>query len=209
MHGKTDIARSIKRYLSLMWDEDSGWTIRTERRVVKDDQRPVAVVLLGQKQILRARSSRNQGMVVEGMPLTLYAYPPVGEDERLANAAAEELADLLMDVFTTGLSPDPKDVDQDPPWYSRSGPFRLPLWDYAGVPLTGKGRAGPEEPHDVIWVDPDSVTVQNLEDPQDAKRRTVVLEARLSIDRPGRREPQGPVTKEMPGGFKVVGTGEL
>lgn len=207
MYRKADIARSIKRYLSLMWNEDSGWTIRTERRVVGDDQRPVAVVLLGDKRIIRARTSRNQGMVVEGVPLTLYAYPPVGEDERLANAEGEKIADLLSDVFTLGLSPD--DEEKDPAWFPFSAPFRIPLWDYSDVPLTGDKRGGPEEPHDVIWVDPDSLSVQNLEDPQDAKRRTVAVEARLSIARPGRAEPQGPPVKEMPGGFKVVGSGEL
>lgn len=206
MYRETDIARSIKRYLSLMWDEDSGWTIRTERRVVTDDQRPVAVVLLGDKRIIHARTSVNQGMVEEAIPLTLYAYPAPGTDEREAQAAADDIKATLWDVFTLGLSPE---EGEEAPWFSKSAPFRLPLWDYAGVPLTGKKRAGPKEPHDVIWVDPDSLSAQNLEDPQDAKRRTVVVEARLSIRRPGRREEEGEPVTGLEGDFKPVGSGEV
>jgi hypothetical protein len=201
MYSDTDIARSIRRYLSLMWDEDSGWEIRIARKVVADDQRPIAVVLLGDRRPLSARTSRHQGNVVEELPITIYAYPAVGEDEEAATVAAGEIKDLLLRVFEHGLSPDPKDADQEPAWLAKAGPFNIPLWNYDGIALD---KPGPEEPHDVIWVDVKSLTGQNLEDPQDGKRRTVVVEFRASIERAGRTVPDGPPVAELPGGFKPI-----
>lgn len=230
MYGSTDIARSIRRYLTLMWDKESDWTTRTARRVIADDDRPIAVVLLGDRRTVSARTSRNQGNIVEAVPVTIYAYPEVGKDEMEATVAADIIRDELADLISFGLSPEapePEPPEEEEPeeepeseeepappplppaWVAKSGPFRIPLWDYAGVPLTGAERAGPEDPHDVIWVDPDSLSVQNLEDPQDGKRRTVVIEFRASIERPGRIEPEGPPVASMPGQFKPVGSGEL
>lgn len=208
-YGTLDIARSIRRYLTLMWDQDSGWTTRIVRQMVADDQRPVAVILVGEKTVLRARAARTQGQVEEGLPVTIYAYPPVGEDELAATAAASAIADTLGAMITFGLSPDEDEEKEDPAWPAKAGPFRLPLWDYAGVPLTGDKRAGPDEPHDVIWVAPESLNVQNLEDPQDGKRRTVVCEFRASIERGGRVEPEGPPVGSMPGHYKPFGHGEV
>jgi len=201
MYGDTDLARSIRRYLSLMWDEDSGWEIRIARRVVADDERPVAVVLLGDRRPLSARTSRNQGNIVEELPVTVYAYPAVGEDEEAATVAAGEIKDLLLRVFEHGLSPDPEDEDQEPPWIAKAGPFNVPLWDYDGI---GLDEPGPDEPHDVIWVDVNSLSGQNLEDPQDGKRRTVVVEFRASVERPGRTVQEGPPVAGLPGGFKPI-----
>lgn len=206
---KDDIARSIARYLSLMWDKDSGWEIRTAREVVADDQRPVAVILLGAKTTLSARTSRNQGNVLEAVPVTLYAYPPVGETELAARGAGDAIADELNDMIVFGLSPDADEEKDDPAWPTMAGPFHLPLWDYAGVPLEGAGRAGPEEPHATLEVEQDSLNVQNLEDPQDGKRRTIVCEFRVRIDRPGRTVPEGPPVGSMPGTFKPLGSGRL
>jgi hypothetical protein len=206
MYGDADIARSIRRYLSLLWDEDSGWELRIARRVIADDERPVAVVLLGDRRVLSARTSRDQGNVVEELPVTVYAYPAVGDDEEAATVAAGEIKDLLLQVFEVGLSPDPKDEDQEPAWTTKAGPFNIPLWDYDGVALD---KAGPEDPHDVIWVNVDSLSGQNLEDPQDGKRRTVVIEFRASIERPGRIVPEGPPVSEMPGHFGPIVKGSL
>lgn len=201
MYTDTDIARSIRRYLSLMWDEDSGWEIRIARKVVADDQRPIAVVLLGDRSPTSARVSRVQGNVVEALPVTIYGYPAVGENEEAATVAAGEIKDLLLRVFEHGLSPDPEDEDQEPDWLAKAGPFRVPLWDYDGIALD---KPGPDKPHDVIWVDVNSLTGQNLEDPQDGKRRTVVVEFRASIERPGRVIPDGPPVSSLPGGFKPI-----
>ncbi|MGH2939448.1 MAG: hypothetical protein ACRDPE_15175 [Solirubrobacterales bacterium] len=205
--GTTDIARSIRRYLTLMWDKDSGWTTRIARRVVADDERPVAVILLGDAVVTSARRGRNQGNVTEAWPVTIYAYPPIGEDEQAATVAADAIRDQLRAMIVTGLAPaDPK---EKPSWLAKAGPFVLPLWDYAGVPLEGPERGGPADPHDVIWVDESSLTAQNLEDPQDGKRRTVVLEFRISIERPGRIVPEGPVVGSMPGQYKPLGSGHV
>lgn len=208
-YSKDDLARSIARYLALMWDEDSGWEIRTAREVVADDARPVAVVLLGQKTVLSARTSRNQGQVMEAVPVTLYAYPLVGASELAARGAGDAIADELNDMVVFGLSPDDDEAKEEPTWPRWAGPFHVPIWDYAGVPLEGPDRAGPEDPYGTVEVDPDSLNVDNLEDPQDGKRRTVVCEFRVRIDRPGRTIPEGPPVGSMPGTFKPLGTGQL
>jgi hypothetical protein len=199
--GSTDIRRSIARYLSLMWDKDSGWEIRIARQVVADDARPVAVVLLGDGRTLEARTARDQGYVTEAWPVTIYAYPPVLDDEEAASAAADEIKDLLGVVFTLGLSPDEDEAKEDPAWVEKAGPFRIPLWDYSGIALD---KPGPAEPHGVIWVDVSSLSKRNLEDPEDGKRRSVVVEFRASIQRPGRQGPTGPVVGSIKGGFKPV-----
>lgn len=197
MYGDMDIARSIRRYLSLMWDEDSGWELRVARRVVADDERPVAVVLLGRRRILSARTSRHQGNVIEELPVTVYAYPSVPGDEEKATAEAAAIKDLLSRALSFGLSPE----SGEPSWTEKAGPFHIPLWDYDGVALDA---AGPEDPHDTISIDPDSLDAQNLEDPQDGKRRTVSVEFRVSIERPGRTVPDGPPVASIPGGFKPI-----
>jgi hypothetical protein len=67
-----------------------------------------------------------------------------------------------------------------------AGPLVLPLWDYEGVPITGPEKAGPADPHDVLWIIQGSLSVNAIQDPDDPLRWTVVANFRVSVERPGR-----------------------
>lgn len=203
----TDIKRSIQRYLEGTLTDD--WTIRTQRRQVSDEDRPVAVVDTGEESVLRARESRTQGEVESLVPVTISCYPPLPvapEDEdpdapfdaiREADLAAAQLATHLRRWMMIGLTVKDKDGRH---W---AGPFRIPLYDYAAVPLTGKDRGGPVDPHDVLWVQRESLKVRPLQDPEDDLRWTVVCEFRVTVEEPGRvrGEEEGYEAERLTGRF--------
>lgn len=208
----TDIKRSIQRYLEGTLDED--WTIRTQRRQVSDEERPVAAVMTGQMSPLRAIEARTQAENESLVPVTITAYPavPAAPPEeadpeepfdaiREADLAAAKLKTQLHRLFTIGLTvtTEPsKDVIRH--W---AGPFRIPLYDYAGVPVTGPDRGGPEDPHDVLWVQRESLQVNALQDPEDDLRYTVIAEFRATVEEPGRIVPdeEGYVADHIQGAF--------
>lgn len=175
-----DVLRSLQKYLSLLL-EGPPWTIRGERREVRDEARPVAVIQLGEASITRARESLSQGEVEELFPVTVTAYPEVGTDERAARRRAAEVRYLLRRWLLVGL-----EVSHGGRSYA--GPFRAPLYDFSEVPLEGPGRAEVPPPHDVLWIARESVSTSALQDPDDAVRWTVVADFRLTMESPGRVE---------------------
>lgn len=181
-----DIKRSIRRYLTMTL-ESPPWKLRVERREVKDEERPVGVVVAGPKGTTRARAALIQGNVEEVMPITITLYPKLAEGTadslRSARLEADLLKDQLSDLLNTGLTVTTEESGRLRHW---AGPLRLPLWNYEGVPLTGKDKAGPEAPHDVLWVQDESISVDAIQDPEDPRRWTVVANFRVSIERPGR-----------------------
>lgn len=191
-----DVARSVRRYLAMTLPTFPGdeprWKIRVERREVRDEDRPVGVVVLGQIATTRARTSRLQGQVEEVVPVTINLYPPIPEDAtgvdgvREARLEAHQLATQLHQLFNTGLT-----VKVGERHFA--GPFNVPLWDYADVPVSGKEKSGPADPHDVLWVDDKSLNVQAIQDPDDYRRWSVIANLRVSIERPGR----GPAADEI------------
>lgn len=191
----TDIKRSIRRYLLLTLDDD--WTVRLERREVADDARPVGVVQTGALSVLRARESIPQGEVESLLPITISFYPavPVAPDKpkegdppfdvnRQADFAADALKSRLERLFLHGMTVTTDNEDGSKRHWA--GPFRVPLWDYDGIPLTGPDRAGPEDPHDVLWVQRESLSVNAIQDPEDDTRYAVVAEFRVTVEEPGR-----------------------
>lgn len=187
-----DILRSIRRYLAMTLGEDGtgdtgAWKIRLERREVKDEDRPVAVIVAGAMNTTRARTSLIQGPVEEAMPITVSLYPRVMsgsiEDVRNGRLEASKLKSQVNELVNTGLTITTEVEGRTVNW---CGPLRLPLWDYAGVALTGEGKDGPEDPHAVMWVDPPSLSVQAIQDPEDPVRWSVIANFRISIERPGR-----------------------
>ena len=177
-----DVVRSIQRYLSLML-EGPPWTIRWRREEVRDDQLPVAVISMGDLIVIRARETFDpQGEVEYLAPVTISAYPEVAANPKAAAAEAERVRGLLFRWVLHGL-----EVRGPAPDYRHwAGPFRIPLWDFEGVPLEGPDKVGPDHPHDVLWVLPESVTVQTVQDPDDTKRYGVFLNVRVTIEEPGR-----------------------
>lgn len=183
-----DLARSIRRYLTGVLP-GPPWTIRLERREVRDDARPVAVVDVGPQQVPRARETRFQGEWEWMAPVTVSCYPELADNEQDAAAGARAVRTQLLRLIVNGI---PLVDDTGRNW---AGPFRLPLWDYEGVPLKGAGKAGPEFPMDVIWVGRDSLTADAIQDTDDPKRWSVILEFRASIEAPGAQPvPPEPVT---------------
>lgn len=169
--------------------ESPPWTIRIERREVKDEERPVAVIVDGAAQTLRARSSLIQGNVEEGTPITISLYPEVIPAAAKADAFRErrqeatKLKQQMIELLNTGLTVTSEEDDRTRNW---AGPLAIPLWDYAGVPLTGKEKAGPADPHDVMWVEEGSINVQAQQDIEDPGRWMVFANFRVTVERPGR-----------------------
>lgn len=189
------IARSIRRHLALAFD-GPPWTLRVERREVANEDRPVAVVDVGDSRITRARESVDQGEVELLMPVTVSAYPVVEANPRVGRREADRVRALLRGVLLHGFR-GPTFEDGRP----ASGPFRVPLYDYSETPVEGAGRAGPEHPHDVIWIDPDSVEVSKVQDPDDPARFSVFAEFRVSVEAPGTVGPSDGTVSEVSGTY--------
>lgn len=176
-----DVARSVRRYAALTLSDD--WTLRVERREVTDDDRPVWVLDTGDLTALSGRTSLEQGNVENLLPVTLNAYPVVAANERLARAGADAVRAQLYRLIANGVEVLGADGRR------KSAPFMVPLWDYAGVPLEGEDRAGPEFPVDVMEVQRESLAARKIQDPDDSRRFTVVCEFRLVIESPGSTVP--------------------
>lgn len=187
-----DILRSVRRYLAMTLGEDGtgdtgAWKLRLERREVKDEDRPVGVILSGAMNTMRARTSLIQGAVEEAMPITISLYPRVMsgsiEDVRNGRLEASKLKSQINELVNTGLTITTEEEGRTRNW---AGPLSLPLWDYDGVALTGEGKDGPADPHAIMWVDPASLNVDKVQDPEDPVRWAVIANFRISIERPGR-----------------------
>jgi hypothetical protein len=199
-----DVVRSLRRYLVCIVDAPP-WKLRLERREVKDEERPVGVVVPGKKSSLRGRTSLIQGNVEDILPITINLYPElpdaseVEDPKRQARLEAYDLADRLFDLFARGAICYTEDKDGHRRHWA--GPFRAPLWDYADVPLTGEDRAGPDDPHDVLWIVESSLDVQPIQDTEDPLRWSVIANFRVSIESPGR----GPAEDEVGDIDDIVG----
>jgi hypothetical protein len=179
-----DIARSVRRTIAELLGEP--WQLDLERKEVADDARPAGVVEMGEARMRRARTSLQQGPVTSFAPVTVTLYPALAEP-REAGRAARKLAHLLLDMVMIGVT---GPTLEDPllpgePGRVASGPERLPLYDYENIPLVGTAaeRRGPDFAHDVLWAE--DYGVRPLQDPMDPQRWSVILEMRLSWERPG------------------------
>lgn len=197
-----DVLRSLRRYLALTL-ESPPWKIRVERREVKDEHRPVAVITDGPITPVRARTALTQGNIEELMPVSLTLYPPLSESStdaiRASRLEASKLKAQLRDLLMIGLRITTTEDGRTRHW---AGPLRLPLWDYDGVPVTGEDKGGPEDPHDVLWIVDSSLNVNAIQDPEDVRRWTVVATFRVSVERPGRV----PAADEIMDVKEIVGT---
>lgn len=146
--------------------------------VVPDDKRPMGNVIPvpgATSQTLFARATIPQGDVQRGQTFAITLYPTTTGDARECRNRATLLAEALDDAVVSGVSYADVDPAEE---YSVSPPLRLPLWDYAGVPVTGASRAGPADP--VGWMEAEDISVQAIPDPEDDKRWTVVCTVRLT-----------------------------
>lgn len=218
MYTDEDVQRSLRRLFSTMLGEPAApvdpddpdppeppfdpfpeitrrWSWRGEREEIADDARPVAVIQMGELSVVSARAAVPQGNVTMQSAGTITLYPPLFLDgpERSA-ALARKLKTALTDVVIFGI-----DLGMFESWGRLrpvSGPMRLPLWDYADV---GVDEAGPEDPHDHMWVE--DAAANALQDPLDPARWSVVLDFRITFERPGRVLPEAPIAQSMPGAW--------
>lgn len=164
-----DIHRSLRRYVS---EALPSWRVWTERDEVRDDARPVAVVEASSPLTQTfARSTVPQGDVSGLRAFSVQCYPELGDTPRDSRLLAEEVAQTLAGLVTLGLVADNG---------SNIGyPLKVPIYDYANVPLTGANRAGPAEPYGFADIGR-GFAVNPIQDPIDPLRWTVALDVQLS-----------------------------
>ena len=191
----SDIIRSLRRYAALMLGSPP-WNVRIGRVRVSDDQRPVAVVdPSGPLTTPFARTGTlTQGDVQKARTLTIMAYPELAATAQQAELAAEELAELLTAGFERGL------VTDGTPARMIGGPFRVPVYDFAGVAIVGSAaeRAGPAEPYMHANVSESGFSVRALQDAMDELRYSVAVTVPLTWWRSGRERPSAPTVTSIP-----------
>lgn len=202
MYTDEDIVRSVRRYVSLMLGQP--WNIMLERQEVRDDARPAGLIEIGETHERFSRVAVPQGERTMFAPLTIALFPPVYVapltnppeplNPRVTGRAARQLAARVRDLIAVGAAP-----AGDPQLFRANGrpacgPARMPLWDYQSV---APGTAGPQKPHDVLWAE--DWTVDAVQDPEDARRWSVMADVRVSWEATGAVPPVGVVV----GRFKV------
>jgi hypothetical protein len=191
-----DIRRSLRRYVAQILGAPP-WTVRLQRTRVDDDERPVAILDPGVMTTPFARAGMrdgNQGDVQKMRPFTVVCYPALGDTAAVSGEEAEQLASLLDAGFQRGL------VTGDVPPVNIGAPYRIPVYDFAGVPMTGPDRAGATSPYMYANVD-ETINVRPIQDALDELRYTVVVNLRVSWWQGGRVLPATPIATTMPGTF--------
>lgn len=189
-----DVHRSLRRYISQTLGSPP-WKVRLQRTRVADDQRPVAIVESGPVATPQARAAVNQGDVQKQQTFTVVAYPSIGGDAESSSELARQVVTLLDAGISRGL------VTDDVPPVLIGAPFRIPVYDFAGVPITGPGRGGPTVPYMHANVDLTG-NVRPVQDALDELRYTVVMTLRLSWWAGGRIPPTAPIAISAAGTFK-------
>lgn len=188
-----DVLRSLRRYVGLMLGAPP-WTVRAQRTRAVDDQRPVAVV--EESTPLSTPRSRAggwpQGDVQKMQGFAVMLYPAIETDPASAAQAARELAGLLDAGFSRGL------VTDDVPPVMIGAPWRLPVYDFAAVPIVGAAadRKGPADPYMHANID-ETFNVRAVQDPLDELRFTVVANLRVTWWAGGRIPPAAPIVADI------------
>lgn len=185
-----DVHRSLRRFV---WQAlPDGWKVRTERQPTSDEERPVAVVEPASAITTgRHRISIPQGNVEKLQTFSTMAYPALGKTARESRAVAQLVVGLLDQAFTLGLVEDQPEGDP----VKIGGPFMVPIYDFDDVPVTGRGRAGPQAPYGYAEVD--DLAVRPVQDPVDYLRFTVTADARLTWEQGGRIPPVAPIARHL------------
>lgn len=202
-----DRVRSIRRWLSSALE--GAWSLHVLRMAVADERRPAGVVEVATPAVtVQARAVVPQGDVMRRQTFSIALYPSFMEGDATLSPAdaavrANAVAERLSAALVFGLM---EDVEEgDPPEtvsVTYSPPERLPVWDYAGVPTAGAGRAGPADPYG--WMVVEDYPVRTVQDPEDQRRWTVVCDLRVSWWQGGRVAPTAPLVDEMPGEFDAA-----
>jgi hypothetical protein len=169
-----DVLRSTHKYVSSMLPEE--WEVR-----LWDDEgefrRPFA-------RVAKVGPLLSRGPAIYSdmtQPMIVHAYPLVKETVEQSIYEAEMIEELIHEGFRIGIPP-------------LGFPLRIPLWDWAEVPLDGVDSDSMERhPHDYIRVVPESFSINRLHEPVDDRLITVVTDMRVTWRRPGRTSVGKPV----------------
>ena len=186
-----DAWRSLKRLAAMALPEP--WQIRLEAAQYSEEERPLVIIdTVGPMARTGVQPTIPGRQHVVTQTFLLTAYPAVLGDAREARAAAVRALRTLDEMVTIGLV--------DDTGKSVGGPLRLPLWDYAGVPLTGPARGNPNgQWKQMMWAESYEGIV--LPDPQDDHRYTIPYTLRVSWDAVPRVRPPAPTLEEIEGKF--------
>lgn len=186
-----DRHRSLRRFVMNALGSPP-WTVRTERQPVANEERPVAVVEASTPMVTtRARTSIPQGDIERQQTFGLALYPQLGASPAESRLIASQAAELLIDAIGVGLVTDVGAL--------LSAPEMVPVYDFAGVPVTGPGRAGAAAAYG--WMRVEDFPVRAIQDPEDPLLWTVVCDVRVSWSQGGRVAPPAPVARVMDGNF--------
>lgn len=194
-----DRQRSLRRFVI----ETLGsppWVVRLQREVVKEEQRPAAVieptsgVLPGD---IPSRTTVPQGDIDLMQSFALAFYPALadGRGADLSPAAAAQQARVIAERLTQSLMIGLV-LDDGSRW---SYPWRLPLFDFDGVPIEGRARAGTDEPY--AWMNVAEAPVRAIPDPVDPLRWTIVSDLRMTWRQGGALAPEAPLVRDFSGRF--------
>lgn len=165
---RSDVQRSVRRWLALALDDDA-WSLEDERIEVEDDQRPMGYVETSTGvSVVFARSAVPQGDVQRRLTMTATLYPALDGTAQECGRRARAVVDVLTDSLAFGLIiPETPEV----PLY----PALLPLWSFAGLSDEQTVQGAP-----LAYADVDSAVIREIADPLDDRRWTVVFEARVT-----------------------------
>lgn len=197
-----DVLRSLRRYVALILGSPP-WRVRLQRTRVSDDERPVAVI--EESSPLTEPFSRaghaSQGDVQQAQTFALMCYPTFDSTQAVAESAerARQLKRLVHAGFARGL------VTDDAPPKNIGMPWRIPVYDFATVPIAGtpQERSGPAEPYMHADVGR-GFNTRAIQDPLDEFRWTVVANVPVTWWAAGRIRPDAPLAERVPGGWGGV-----
>jgi hypothetical protein len=199
-----DVVRSVQRwtFYALWTNTVSGdpWSVETGASQIQDVQRPFAVLapLSGLEQTF-SRTGLPQGDVRWNTSISINAFPEVAGTAREARARATRIQAALLGAVTRGMLL----TSTTAPTESRySHPFEIPLFDFDGLPIEGAGRSNTGAAYAGMFVV--SHPCRTVEDPEDDRRFSVVMDLRLDFWAAGAdltAREKGPVTRHVPGSF--------
>lgn len=197
MRTGVDALRSIQRYMwkaleddvpPLWQDEQREWEIRlwaTEGTFAFPFARVAAITPVTYQGSAGVRDATRT--------FAVHAYPVPLSDPEASIIEVERVEEILTIALETGFTyTDKPDPANPATWVEvTSAPRRIPLYDYAGVPLDGPNSVSyARAEHDFLRVI--SCPINHLSDPEDDRYWLVTAEIRASWSRLG-RVPKGDV----------------